>query len=63
MEQQSADQPLNETTSMENKFHSSPIDTLDDPRRVAVTQAISNALSMKIAKIYCAQIQDGLPLS
>lgn len=63
MEQKSADQHLTDTTSMESKFHKSPIDTLDDPHRVAVTQAIANVLSTEIAEITFAQIQDGLPLA
>lgn len=48
---------------MENKFHKSSIDTLDDPHRVAVTQAIANVLSTEIAEIAFAQIEDGLPLA
>lgn len=62
-EQQYADQNLNEITSMNNKFHKPPIDTLDDPQRVAVTQAIANVLSTEIAERASAQIQDGLPLA
>lgn len=55
MEQQSADQPLNETTSMEDKFYKSSIDPLDDPHRAAVIQAMSNTLSTEISKITFAQ--------